>query len=202
MRARKTDTDLRQDQIAQAALDLIGAEGIHALSMAGIAQRVGIVPSALYRHYGGKDDVLDAVLNMLRNRMMNNVEAVCKETPDPLERLEALLMRHVRMLAENRAIPHVIFSDGIYAGYPERKAKVQEIMERYLARIEEIIREGRNSGRIRPDVVPKTASVLFLGMILPAAVLWNVTNGTFDAVAHARHAWPLFKRAICVRPEN
>jgi len=62
MRAQKTETGARQGQIIEAALELIDAEGVSALSIVGIAERVGIVPSALYRHFKSKEDVLDAVL--------------------------------------------------------------------------------------------------------------------------------------------
>lgn len=46
----------------QVALDLISVEGVPSLSIVGIAERVGIVPSALYRHFKSKDHVLDGVL--------------------------------------------------------------------------------------------------------------------------------------------
>jgi len=59
MRAQKTETEVRQEQIIEAALELIGAEGVGALNIAGIAEQVGIVPSALYRHFKSKDVVLD-----------------------------------------------------------------------------------------------------------------------------------------------
>lgn len=196
MRAQKTETEMRQEQIVEAALELIGAEGVNALSIAGIAERVGIVPSALYRHFRSKDDVLDAVLELLKTRLLSNVTQVRKETPGALQRLKLLLMRHARMLSENRAIPLVVFSDGIYTGHPERKAKVAEIMTTYLGRIEKIIEEGRQDGTIREDVVPSTVSVMFLGIILPAAVLWNVSEGRFDVISHAQNAWPAFARCI------
>ena len=61
MRAPKVNTEIRQEQIAEAAIELIAAEGVNSLSIAGIAERVGIVPSAFYRHYKSKDEVLDAI---------------------------------------------------------------------------------------------------------------------------------------------
>ena len=98
MRAQKTETELRQEQIIEAVLELIGTGGINALSIAGIADRVGIVPSALYRHFKSKDDVLDAVLELLRTRLLSNVSQTRKETPEALPRLKSLMMRHVHML--------------------------------------------------------------------------------------------------------
>ncbi len=196
MRAQKTESELRQQQIVEAALELIGSEGINALSIAGIAARVGIVPSALYRHFKGKDEVLDAVLELLQCRLADSVSRVREETKDALPRLQSLLMRHARMLSENRAIPHVVFSDGVYTGRPERKAKVAGIILDYLKKIEQILEEGQQEGAIRDDVVPATAAVMFLGMILPAAVLRNVTEGRFDMIANAENAWPVFVRCI------
>jgi len=196
MRAQKTESELRQQQIVEAALELIGSEGINALSIAGIAARVGIVPSALYRHFKGKDEVLDAVLELLQCRLADSVSLVREETKGALPRLQLLLMRHARMLSENRAIPHVVFSDGLYTGRPERKAKGGGIILGFLKKIEQILEEGQQEGAIRDDVVPATAAVMFLGMILPAAVLRNVTEGRFDMIANAENAWPVFVRCI------
>ena len=196
MRAQKTDTEVRQEQIAQAALEIIGTEGVHALSIAGIAQRVGIVPSAVYRHCSGKDEILDAVLDLLGKRLQANVAAAREESPDALGRLESLLTSHARLLAGNRAIPHVVFSGGIYSGHPARKQRVREVMERYLAEIGTLVQEGQRDGSIRKDIPPQNAAVMFLGMVLPAAVLWTVSEGGFDVVAHAQRAWPVFLNGV------
>ena len=201
MRARKTETELRQEQIVEAALELIGTEGFYALSITKIAERVGIVPSALYRHFKSKDDVLDGVLELIKKRLLSNVKHVREQTPDALQRLRLLLMKQAHMLSENRAIPHVVFSDGIYTGHPDRKAKVAETITSYLKQIQKIIEEGKQNGTIRQDVVPSTASVMFLGMILPAVVLWNVSEGVFDMIAHTEKAWPAFVRCISTKTE-
>jgi len=201
MRARKTETEIRQEQILQAALELIGAEGAASLSIAGIAKRVGIVPSALYRHFQSKDAVLDAILESIRYRLMGNVTEVMNETPGALQRLESLLMRHARLLSENRAIPYIVFSDGFFAGHPERKKKVSDIVVDYLGRIQIIVEEGMRKGSIRKDVVPATISMMFLGMILPVAMLSNIIKGHADLVAHAESAWPVFARSISVKCE-
>ncbi len=124
-----------------------------------------------------------------------------EETPEAMPRLKSLLMRQVRMLSENRAIPHVVFSDGIYSGHPERKAKVASIIITYLVNIQKIVKEGIQDGSIRQDVIPGTASVMFLGMILPAAILLNVSEGDFDMIAHAENAWPAFVRCISSKTE-
>lgn len=196
MRAKKTGTDVRQEQILEAALDLIGEKGVYALNISSIAAKVGIVPSALYRHFKSKDDVLNGILNLLKKRLLHNVSLVRKETTGSLDRLRMLLMRQARMLSENPAIAYVVFSDGIYAGNPGRQARIANNITTHLGKIQEIVKEGIQDGSIRKDVDPFTASMMLLGIILPAAVLRNVSGNDFDMIAHAEKAWPVFVKAI------
>jgi AcrR family transcriptional regulator len=49
---------LSVDQIVEAAIELADAEGLEAVSMARVAERVGFTTMALYRHVSSKDDLL------------------------------------------------------------------------------------------------------------------------------------------------
>ena len=73
MATEKLDTQVRREQIVQAALSLIGTHGLRRLSVASLARRIGLVPSALYRHFKGKDDVIEAVLQHIRDGLQENV---------------------------------------------------------------------------------------------------------------------------------
>ncbi len=202
MRAPKINTEIRQDQITRVTLDIIGSEGIRALSIAGIAQRIGVVPSAIYRHFPSKSEVLNAALDLVRDRLLSNVTAVRKEKTDALERLHLILTRHSRWLQENQAIPHIVISESIFGDSIERRARVQSIIVSYLGRIKAIVREGQQSGRIRAEINPTTVAVTFMGIILPGAILRKVTDGAFDLTRQAERAWEIFHRGICVDHPN
>jgi AcrR family transcriptional regulator len=49
-RAQKVKTEIRQEQIAGAALELIAMRGLDELNIGALARQVGVVPSAIYRH--------------------------------------------------------------------------------------------------------------------------------------------------------
>jgi len=198
MRAKKLSTEVRQDQIVRAALGVVAAVGLRRLSLSRIAKFVGIVPSAIYRHFKGKEEVLDAALTLIRSGLMDNVKAVRRETPEALERLRRLLLRQARMIGANAAIPLVVFSDDVYAGRPARKTRLRDIIQGYLAEVEKLIRQGQRQGRIRRGIEPATASLMFLGLIQPAVILRHVRGGNLDLSAHAEKAWAIFSEAIRV----
>ena len=52
-----------REVLVREALALLDAEGLDALTMRSLADRLGVVPNALYRHVKDKDDLLDGVMD-------------------------------------------------------------------------------------------------------------------------------------------
>jgi len=195
----KLGTRVRREQIAQAALALIASKGVNGLNMAGLARRVGLGASSLYRHFESKDQVLDAVIDLLRERLLRNVKIAIQEAANPLEQLGRLLALHMRLILEYQALPRLFFSGDLYAGHPERKAKLYGIVKTYLGKVAEVIRQGQEKGTIRLDLDPDAVSVVFLGLIQPTAILWHLSDGEFNVGKQIERAWSLFHEAVRVR---
>jgi AcrR family transcriptional regulator len=198
MRAEKQHSEVRQDQIVKAAMALIAEQGLKGLSVAAVARRVGLVPSALYRHFKGKEEILKAVIDRVRELMLTNVQSVRQATPIPLEQLNLLLMRHIRMIREFQAIPRIVFSDEILAAYPLRRSAMYNIIQEFLAQLAQLVERGQRAGEINPDLDPDTVAVLFLGLVQPPVLLWTLSDGRFDFARQTKKAWQIFKKAIAV----
>ena len=196
MKREKLNTGIRREQIIQAAMNLIASRGFKGLSVAAIANRIGLVPSAIYRHFKSKDDVLDMILDFIQGKLFANFRRASKETSEPMERLQYILKGHVQTLRENQAIPRIIFSEDVFSGNSKRKNKVYGIINGYLARLNKIIRDGQEKGQIRSDIDSKTVALMFLGTIQPGAILWFLSDGKFDILKHSKKNWNLFREAI------
>jgi TetR/AcrR family transcriptional regulator, fatty acid metabolism regulator protein len=196
MALEKLDTEIRREQIVEAALSLIAAKGVRRLSMASLARRVGLVPSALYRHFGSKQEILRAAVQLIGQKAGENLQRVRKLTPNSLERLQLLLTEIIKMIRELQAMPRIIFSEGMSTEHPEDKGQAYEMLQGILKRIEEIIREGQVRGEIRPDLDAKSLSVMFWGMIPASVILWHISDGQFDVTRQAEKSWELFRDGI------
>ncbi|GLX08451.1 TetR/AcrR family transcriptional regulator [Microbispora sp. NBRC 16548] len=60
----------RREEILDAALAIADERGLDGVSMRAVAERVGVTPMALYRHVGGKAELLDAMAGHLLSALL------------------------------------------------------------------------------------------------------------------------------------
>jgi AcrR family transcriptional regulator len=75
-----------KQRIFEAARILFDRDGVSGISMRRIAQAVGLTPMAIYRHYAGKEALLDALMRDGFQAWEARAQAV--EAPDPMLWLE------------------------------------------------------------------------------------------------------------------
>lgn len=195
----KQKTQARREQIARAALEELVEYGPAELSMARIADRLGLATSAMYRHFPGKGEIIDAVIDLLGSRLEANLSAASLAAASPLKSLEFLLQRHVALVQENSGIPRLLFSGEVLCGSESKRERLFRLINGYLERVAEIIRAGQRAGSIRDDVDAPTMAVHYLGIVQPAAILGHLSDGRFDVGRHAKRAWKLFVETAAPR---
>lgn len=87
--ARGRDTHLVPEEIAAEALRQFD-EGSDAPSMRGLAEALGVAPSAIYHHYPSREEIVSAAVDLVWNEV---VEDFGKDFPDPFtaDPIEALV---------------------------------------------------------------------------------------------------------------
>ena len=83
-RARRTGD--RRDQILDAAAEAFGRRGFDGVTVAELAESVGVTAPALYRHFGAKDQILSAVTTGTLDRLV----AVAESHVDPVNGVDGL----------------------------------------------------------------------------------------------------------------
>jgi len=192
----RLSTGIRQEQIANAALQLISEQGIESLSIAAIANQLGLVASAVYRHFANKEEILHAVNRLITQRLINNIRRVSQETQDPVERLQKLLQLHVDIVQRNDGIPRYVFTTGVESAQSERKQLLFQGVRIYLERVAELFAAGQRSGRIKQDLDPDTLAYMFLGLIQTAIFLSQLGDGHYDIETQVEKAWQVFISGI------
>src|SRR5262245_41430587 len=84
---------LTKERILEAAVALADAGGVAALSMRRLAQELGVVPMALYKHVANKDELLDGM-----------IDVVVAEIDPPIEGADWKTTMRERILSARRAL--------------------------------------------------------------------------------------------------
>jgi hypothetical protein len=93
--ARRRAQPLTRDELLDAALAIVDAEGLAALTMRRLADAVGVEAMSLYHHVANKERLLDWTVERMRSEM---------HLPDPMPQdwpdvLEAIFVEYRRVLA-------------------------------------------------------------------------------------------------------
>lgn len=100
-----------EETILAAARDVLAHEGLDALSMRVVADRVGVSATALYHYFDSKQDLVDRVVLAGYQRFDEYLaEAMERHAHGSLERLRAFGEAYIRFALENKAHFQVLFS--------------------------------------------------------------------------------------------
>jgi AcrR family transcriptional regulator len=86
--------DLRR-QVLDASLELIGREGLSALSMREVARRAGVSHQAPYHHFGDREGIFVAIADDGFRGLRQEMEKAVASTADPVARLQAIGVAYV-----------------------------------------------------------------------------------------------------------
>jgi AcrR family transcriptional regulator len=199
MRAHKASTEIRQEQIARAAMKLLAVRGWQRVSLAAIARKVGVVPSAVYRHFKSKNEVLEAVLELVHQSFQANVRAAQAEARDPVAQLRAVFTRHVQLITSGVPVPRIVLSEEVFTGSARHRHRVQAIYQAYLDQLAAMVRDGQQQGQIGCEPAAETLALMWLGLVQSPAILWLLSHASFDLHQHCDRAWELFEETIRAR---
>jgi len=118
---------LTKERILQAAVALADEGGVESLSMRRIAQELDVVPMALYKHVANKDEMLDAM-----------VDVVVGEIDPPLEDTDWKTAIRERVLSARRALLRHPWASQVIESRPEPTPTVIAYMDSMMG----ILRSG------------------------------------------------------------
>jgi len=192
----KKNTHIRQEEIVQAALQVIGDKGVHGLTITEIAGRAGMSDANIYRHFKGKQEILEALGEFIGERVMGKAASIAAGKECALAKLAAIFRGHTALIAANPGLPRFMFSEEIHLGNRELAAAMATRMAGYIETLSGLIAAGVSAGELQPDLSPRETAIALLGMIQLTALRWSITQGAFNLEAETARLWENFVRLI------
>ena len=157
--ARKTTED-RQEQICDAVIQIISEEGIDKLSMPAVAKKINVVPSAIYRHFNNKEEMVISAIGSLKNRAL---KLICGDysNADIFEPFRNMLYLSQSFMPITSVFPKIVFGLPADPGQDLRRATLRKFLESIVSQYEKILVSGQERGDIRNDINVQSAAFHF-----------------------------------------
>ena len=169
MDAKTQKSELTRAAIVGAALDLAGAEGLEAISLQAVADRIGLSKSGVFSRVGSREALQKAVIEEFGRRFLADVFVPAMQQPKGLPRLNEIVRRWIIRTRDVEARQGCIFTAGAFE-LDDKDGPLRDFLHgevtRWRGALRRTVLQAIEAGHLRPDTDPEqlVAEVYSLAM--------------------------------------
>jgi AcrR family transcriptional regulator len=179
LRQRRSDGERTYAAIVRAAAELATIDGLHGLSIARLADHVGISKSGLYAHFRSKEELQLATIEAAGEIFEEEVVRPTEGERTARGTLEALCERFFSHV-ERRVFPGGCFFASASAEVDAHEGRVRdrvaEFMLGWIENLRELVEAAQREGAIPPDEDPAQLAYELEAAMMLANNLFVLTN--------------------------
>lgn len=178
MDAKTQKSELTRAAIVGAALDLAAAEGLEAISLQVVADRIGLSKSGVFSRVGSREALQTAVIEEFGRRFIADVFVPAMQQPKGLPRLDEIVRRWIVRARDVEAQQGCLYTAGAFElddrSGPLRDQLLGEVT-RWRAALRRTVLQAIEAGHLKadtdPDQLVSEVSALAMGLIHDARFL-------------------------------
>lgn len=136
--ARRIRHQTQKGEILDAAAAAIAEHGFHGMSMRDLARATGKALASFYNYFPSKEELLFSLQSNAFETLTRTLKAALEGVDEPVDRLYAFVLHHVRYVAEHRSVWRVLVQEASALPAAKRK-KVRLLKEGYFQIVKDIV---------------------------------------------------------------
>ena len=193
---KRLSSEERQGEIIRVAIDLAAEKGVDSVTTQDMADAMHLTQGAIFRHFATKDDIWVAVMQWIRERLMNVLSKAAADATDPLDAIQRMFLAHIAFISKHPAIPRLLFSELLHKKNSKLRQLIQEIISGYEARIADLLEAAKSQSLVPADLDSKSAAVLYIGMIQGLVMQASIFSGKRSLLQEAEKTFPIYLHGI------
>jgi TetR/AcrR family transcriptional regulator, cholesterol catabolism regulator len=170
----------RRQELLAIAADLFADRGFKHTTVRDIADAAGILSGSLYHHFDSKESMVDEILSSFQTELFKTYDRIVGSDRDARAKVEAVVRASFRAIDQHHAEVAIFQNDAGYLMGFERFGYLREHNVRFRALWLDLLREGVDSGALRPDVDAELV-FRFIRDTVWVAVRWYRPGGEMSA---------------------
>lgn len=197
MDAKTEKSELTRAAIVGAALELASAQGLEAISLQAVADRIGLSKSGVFSRVGSREALQTAVILEFGRRFIDDVFVPAMSAPKGLPRLDAIVQRWIVRTRDVETHTGCIFSAGAFE-LDDQDGPLREVLHGQILRwraalrraVLQAVEAGHLQGDTDADQLVSEIYAMTLGMVHDARFLRDPR-----AAARAQATWQRLLRS-------
>ncbi|GAO41996.1 TetR/AcrR family transcriptional regulator [Flavihumibacter petaseus] len=149
----------KKEVIVEAATRLFREKGFKAASMRDLAEAVGVEAASLYNHIQSKEELLQEICFKVANAFNQHCEEVENSDLGSIQKVEAILRFHIRMMLEQYEMVIVADRDWKHLSDPYL-SNYHNQRRTYRKRLAGIIEKGIENAEVKPVDAPTVVLIM------------------------------------------
>lgn len=183
-------------RIVNAATKIFARKGFYQAKISEIAKEAQVADGTIYIYFENKDDILISVFEEQMKAVLDNMLAQVSQQDDPVKKLEKFALTHLQLIEQHKDVAEIIQVEVRQSSKFMKEYKNEKFIQ-YLDIIGDIIREGREKGIFKRQVIPGVAERAFFGALDEMSRFWVLsTRKRYDINTAARQISGYFLEGI------
>jgi TetR/AcrR family fatty acid metabolism transcriptional regulator len=166
------DKNNKAEAVINAALKVFAEKGFSKAKISEIAELAGVADGTVYEYFESKEDLLLSIPVGRYERYLENLSGAFEIT-HPARKLRRLIMYHFLSFLTDRHFLKVFLLE-LQLRKHFYGSKAFESFKKYYGIIEDVVKEGIETGAFRPEVNPRVFRNMFLGAFSHMALRWLI----------------------------
>jgi len=161
--ARTSD---RKNQILQTLAQMLEGPTAEKITTAALAKRLDVSEAALYRHFSGKAQMFEGLIEFIEQTLFALINKITTEEKSGLRQAESIIGVLLGFAQKNRGMTRVLIGDALVNENEKLQLRINQLHERLEATLRQSLRFAMTANEIAQDVEAAAQANLIMCFIV------------------------------------
>lgn len=170
----------RQLEIIEVSGKILIEKGIKGLTTKTVASEMNFSESAIYRHFKSKEEILVALLSLLKQNMNKRLTSEIKPQNTSAENFKAVFTSQFNYFKKNPHFVVAVLSDGLLDESEEIRTIILQLMQNKMQLLAQILEQGKQTNEFTSEISTEDLLPIILGSFRFQILKWKLSNFQYD----------------------
>ena len=145
-------TGERKDQILQTLAQMLENPTGEKATTAALAARIKVSEAALYRHFKGKAEMFEGLIEFIEQTLFGLINKITSEEKSGVRQVEGIIAVLLAFAQKNRGMTRVLIGDALVNEDDRLQSRINQLHDRLEAALKQALRFGVSQKEIAQEV--------------------------------------------------